>query len=84
MTKPFSVNELIARIKANLRRNTSEESLKDKIVCGQIELNIVSRDITFKNEKLKLMLNHKEEMLVQKDEQIEALKNLVAVLQATK
>jgi two-component system KDP operon response regulator KdpE len=54
MTKPFSVNELIARIKANLRRNTSEESLKDKIVCGQIELNIVSRDITFKNEKLKL------------------------------
>ena len=54
MTKPFSVNELIARIKANLRRNTSEEPLKDKIVCGQIELNIVSRDITFKNEKLKL------------------------------
>ena len=54
MTKPFSVNELIARIKANLRRNTSEESLKDKIICGQIELNIVSRDITFKNEKLKL------------------------------
>ncbi len=54
MTKPFSVNELIARIKANLRRNTSEELLKDKIVCGQIELNIVSRDITFKNEKLKL------------------------------
>ncbi len=54
MTKPFSVNELIARIKANLRRNVNEESLKDKIVCGQIELNIVSRDITFKNEKLKL------------------------------
>ena len=54
MTKPFSVNELIARIKANLRRNTKEESLKDKIVCGQIELNIVSRDITIRNEKLKL------------------------------
>jgi two-component system KDP operon response regulator KdpE len=54
MTKPFSVNELLARIKANLRRNINEESLKDKIVCGQIELNIVSRDITIRNEKLKL------------------------------
>lgn len=54
MTKPFSVNELIARIKANLRRNINEELLKDKIVCGQIELNIVSRDITIRNEKLKL------------------------------
>ena len=54
MTKPFSVNELIARIKANLRRNINEEPLKDKLICGQIKLDIVSRDITFKGEKLKL------------------------------
>lgn len=54
MTKPFSVNELIARIKANLRRNINEELPKDKLVCSEIELDIVSRDITFKGEKLKL------------------------------
>lgn len=54
MTKPFSVNELLARIRANLRRNINEESTNDKVICGQIELNIITRDITFKNEKLKL------------------------------
>ena len=54
MTKPFSVNELLARIRANLRRNKNEESLTNKVICGDIELDIVSRDITFKNEKLKL------------------------------
>ncbi len=54
ITKPFSVNELLARIRVNLRRNNTEENLSEKIVCGQIELDIISRDITFKNEKLKL------------------------------
>ena len=54
MTKPFSVNELLARIRANLRRNKNEESLTNKVICGDIELDIVSRDITFKDEKLKL------------------------------
>lgn len=54
ITKPFSVNELLARIRVNLRRNKSEENLSDKIVFQDIELDLVSRDITFKNEKLKL------------------------------
>lgn len=54
MTKPFSVNELLARIRANLRRNINVESVNEKITCGQIELNIITRDITFKGETLKL------------------------------
>ena len=54
ITKPFSVNELLARIRVNLRRNANDETINDKIICGQIQLDIVSRDITFKNEKLKL------------------------------
>lgn len=54
ITKPFSVNELLARIRVNLRRNKSEENLSDKIVFQDIELDLISRDITFKNEKLKL------------------------------
>ena len=54
ITKPFSVNELLARIRVNLRRNQNEENLSDKIIFQDIELNLISRDITFKNEKLKL------------------------------
>jgi len=54
MTKPFSVNELLARIRANLRRNANEESINEKVTCGQVELNVISRDITFKGEILKL------------------------------
>lgn len=54
ITKPFSINELLARVRAALRRNINDEKLSDKIVCGDIEIDIASRDISFKAEKLKL------------------------------
>ncbi|WP_419771053.1 MAG: response regulator [Candidatus Marinarcus sp.] len=54
ITKPFSVNELLARIRANLRRNINEETLSDKIVCNDLQMDIAARDIFFKGEKLKL------------------------------
>lgn len=54
MTKPFSVNELLARIRANSRRNISQNSVSETIFCGELELNIVSRNIFFKKEQLKL------------------------------
>lgn len=54
ITKPFSINELLARVRAALRRNIHDEKLSDKIVCGDIEIDIASRDIFFKAEKLKL------------------------------
>jgi two-component system KDP operon response regulator KdpE len=54
ITKPFSVNELLARIRANLRRNVSDENISSKILCGELEMDIASRDIFFKNEQLKL------------------------------
>lgn len=54
ITKPFSVNELLARIRANLRRNTSDTTLSSKIVCGEIEIDLASRSIFFKKEQLKL------------------------------
>lgn len=52
--KPFSVNELLARIRVNLRRNIHKENVSKKIVCGEIELDLISRDILFKNELLKI------------------------------
>jgi two-component system KDP operon response regulator KdpE len=54
ITKPFSVNELLARIKANLRRKIRDENIADKIICGEIEMDITSRDICLKKEQLKL------------------------------
>lgn len=54
MTKPFSVNELLARIRANARRNILKDNVSEVIVCGEIELNIISRNIFFKKEQLKL------------------------------
>lgn len=52
--KPFSVNELLARIRATLRRNVHEESLSNTVTCNELMLDLVARDIFFKNEKLKL------------------------------
>ncbi len=54
ITKPFSVNELLARIRANLRRKIGDENVPSKIFCGELEIDIISRDIFFKKEQLKL------------------------------
>lgn len=54
ITKPFSINELLARVRAALRRKTQEENISQNILCGDLEMNIASRDIFFKGEKLKL------------------------------
>jgi two-component system, OmpR family, KDP operon response regulator KdpE len=55
ITKPFSVNELLARIRANLRRNVNNENLiSNKIVCNELELDIASRSISLRDEVLKL------------------------------
>lgn len=55
ITKPFSVNELLARIRANLRRNVNNENLvSNKIVCNELELDIASRSISLRGEVLKL------------------------------
>ncbi|MFA5454609.1 MAG: response regulator transcription factor [Sulfurimonas sp.] len=54
ITKPFSVNELLARIRANLRRSMSDENISSKIVCGELEIDLASRDIFFRGEQLKL------------------------------
>ncbi|MGE0739531.1 response regulator [Sulfurimonas sp.] len=54
ITKPFSINELLARIRAALRRKAQEENISQTILCGELEINLASRDIFFKGEKLKL------------------------------
>lgn len=47
ITKPFFVNELMARIRANLRRlSVSEKEITNKTVCNELELDIISFTIS--------------------------------------
>jgi len=59
LTKPFSVREFIARVKAILRRlNTlSKDDLeeeKDKVVIEDLDIDLVKRKVKLKNKKLDL------------------------------
>lgn len=54
ITKPFSVMELMARIRANIRKIEQFENTKqskDEIILGDIKLNKAEREV-FVNEKL--------------------------------
>ena len=55
ITKPFSVRELMARVKANLRKNDDEKGGKEKkedtkIVVGDLELDLEKVEVKVKGE----------------------------------
>lgn len=58
--KPFSVNELIARIRAFLRRQERGTDDQEILYFKEIEINKSQRVITFKGEVLKLTLKEYE------------------------
>lgn len=50
LTKPFNPRELIARIKAVLRRNTLKKKTEEEIIkAGDININIQRREVTADN-----------------------------------
>jgi two-component system, OmpR family, KDP operon response regulator KdpE len=53
LTKPFRSAELLARIRSAIRRNQSANT-ENKIVCGDLEIDIAARVVTKNNEVLKL------------------------------
>ena len=53
ITKPFSTQELLARIRAVLRRRTSE-ALTETVTVGELLLDTDTHRISFKNQELKL------------------------------
>lgn len=55
ITKPFSAKELIARVKAALRRSLAPgEITTAKIACGDLELDLAGRQLEVKGRKVKL------------------------------
>lgn len=55
LTKPFNPRELIARIKAVLRRNSLERKSQEEVIqVGDITINIQRREVRVKGEIVKL------------------------------
>ena len=53
LTKPFRTAELLARIRASIRRNQLENT-NTVIECGDLQINLVARTVKKNNEPLKL------------------------------
>ena len=65
ITKPFSVRELMARVKANLRKNDDEKGGKEKkedtkIVVGDLELDLDKFEVKVRGEVIDLTLREFE------------------------
>ncbi|MDO8568777.1 MAG: response regulator transcription factor [Dehalococcoidales bacterium] len=57
MTKPFNVQELLARVEAVLRRTRSEESSTPRnFVCDDISIDFVKRRVTVRGQEVALTL----------------------------
>ena len=55
ITKPFSMNELLARVRANLRRAPkSQEQVADVVVVGDFRIDIATRIVYVSGRELKL------------------------------
>ncbi|NIO69962.1 MAG: response regulator [Anaerolineae bacterium] len=55
LTKPFSAKELVARVKAVLRRTQRpEEMVTATLTCGELEINFARRAVKVRGEKVSL------------------------------
>jgi two-component system KDP operon response regulator KdpE len=55
LTKPFSAKELVARVKAVLRRTQRpEEMVTTALTCGELEINFARRTVKVRGEKVSL------------------------------
>lgn len=60
VTKPFSVMELVARVKALLRRSRRHEEIRDEYVAGSIVLNVKRHSVKVNGESVMLTLKEYE------------------------
>lgn len=54
VTKPFSPRELVARVKAVLRRTSSKAEEKDELAFEDLTINLVKHEIRLKGEEVDL------------------------------
>jgi DNA-binding response OmpR family regulator len=54
LTKPFSMRELVARVKAILRRSSGPKTVQELLVCGVLKLDLAGRKVTVKEKEIVL------------------------------
>jgi two-component system, OmpR family, KDP operon response regulator KdpE len=55
VTKPFSMNELLARVRANLRRRPkAEEGVLESIAIGDFNIDLAKREVRVKDKEVHL------------------------------
>jgi two-component system, OmpR family, KDP operon response regulator KdpE len=54
VTKPFGIDELLARIRAALRHRLQQEGERPVFKCGDLAVDLVRRIVTVKGEEVKL------------------------------
>lgn len=52
VTKPFGVRELLARVRAQLRRTAAHPELRDEVVVGEVRVNLRHRLVTRSGRRL--------------------------------
>lgn len=79
MTKPFSVRELLARVKALLRRSTQLEVQSEAVTFGDLSANFEKREIAIKGNIIDLTLKEFEllEILIKNKGKILTRENLL-------
>ncbi|HSN11129.1 MAG TPA: response regulator transcription factor [Propionibacteriaceae bacterium] len=60
VTKPFSHRELVARIRAELRRGQDAEPAPDVIEAGDVRMNVERHEVTLHGEPVRLALKEFE------------------------
>ena len=46
ITKPFEIEELLARVRAALRNKTADEAAGEVLVCGGVRVDVLRREVT--------------------------------------
>ncbi|MDR3427400.1 two-component system response regulator KdpE [Silvimonas sp.] len=54
LTKPFGVNELLARVRVLLRRHAKDAPGDGKVALGEVEIDLVARTVTRNGESIHL------------------------------
>ncbi len=54
VTKPFSMEELLARVRANLRRATATDTEEDIIDAGGLHIDVAAHTVQFREKELRL------------------------------
>ena len=54
VTKPFGMEELVARIRAHLRRSPAPNSARKRVNLGQVEVDFEARQVNARGQRMRL------------------------------